>query len=279
MIYTFTLNPSIDYLMELDNLKIGDINRSKNEYIKVGGKGINVSMVLKEQGTDSVACGLIAGSIGNMIENQLKLLNINSSFVTVKGNSRINVKIMADCETAINGKGCVAELNDIDKLCNTINTNDSDYIVLSGSICSGLDATVYSYIMEKLKGRFIVDACGDLFKNTLPKRPFIVKPNHIELGEIFNCQINSFDDAFKYGERLCLMGAMNVIVSMGKMGAVFVNGNEKYAIKANKIEVKNTVGAGDSMVAGFIHSIVNGADYKTALEFAEKVAENKISLI
>ena len=279
MIYTFTLNPSIDYLLELDSLKIGYVNRSKNEYIKVGGKGINVSMVLNKLGTDSVACGFIAGSIGNIIETELKSLNINSYFIKVKGNSRINVKVMADCETAINGKGCEATLSDIDKLCHNINSNIDDYIVLTGSVCNGLDDNVYSYIMGKLKGKFVVDACGDLLKNTLSKKPFVVKPNHIELGEIFNCKINTFDDALLYGEKLCLMGAINVVVSMGKMGAVFVNKSEKHIIKANKINVKNTVGAGDSMVAGFIHSCVNGANYKTALEFAEKIAEYKIKSI
>lgn len=276
MIYTVTLNPSMDYLMELDHIEIGEINRSKSEYIKAGGKGINVSYILNKLGRKSVACGFIAGCVGEMIKSELDNENIENIFTNVKGNSRINVKLVCENETAINGTGCIADISYIDILCNSIETNEDDYIVLSGSVCKGLDNNTYRYIMKKLKGRFIVDACGDLLKNSLEEHPFLIKPNNIELGEIFGCNINTFEDAFIYGEKMCNMGAENVIVSMGEKGAVFINKKEKFSINANKICVKNTVGAGDSMTAGFLHSYINSWDYANSLAFGVKIAENKL---
>lgn len=277
MIYTFTLNPSLDYIMEVDKLKIGEINRSKSEILRVGGKGINVSMVLRELGTKSVACGLMAGVVGDAIIDELKNVNIKSYFIKVKGNSRINVKLTGKNETAINGRGCIADKEDIDRLCCLVKSSSEDYIVLSGSICGGLDDNVYAYIMEKLKGRFVVDSYKALLTNTLKYRPFLIKPNHIELGEIFGCDISSFEEAIYYGKKLCDMGAENVIVSMGKMGAVFVNKNSEYIRKANKVDVKNTVGAGDTMVAGFVHSLVNGRGFEESLDFASGLAEMKVA--
>lgn len=279
MIYTFTLNPSLDYIMEVDDLKIGEINRSKSEILRVGGKGINVSMVLRELGTKSVACGLMAGVVGDVIIDELKKVNIKSCFIKVKGNSRINVKLTGKYETAINGRGCIAEKEDIDRLCCLVKSSSEDYIVLSGSVCGGLDNKVYAYIMERLQGRFIVDSSKDLLTNTLKYRPFLIKPNHIELGEIFGCDIGSFEEAVYYGEKLCDMGAENVIVSMGKMGAVFVNNNYEYIVKSGGVKVKNTVGAGDTMVAGFLHKFINGCKFEESLRFASELAEKLIGAI
>ena len=279
MIYTFTLNPSLDYIMEVDKLKIGEINRSKSEILRVGGKGINVSMVLRELGTKSVACGLMAGVVGDAIIDELKNVNIKSYFIKVKGNSRINVKLTGKNETAINGRGCIADKEDIDRLCCLVKSSSEDYIVLSGSICGGLDDNVYAYIMEKLKGRFVVDSYKALLTNTLKYRPFLIKPNHIELGEIFGCDISSFEEAIYYGKKLCDMGAENVIVSMGKMGAVFVNNSVEYIVKAESVKVKNTVGAGDTMVAGFLHRFINGNSFRECFEFASRLAEKRISVI
>lgn len=279
MIYTFTLNPSLDYIMEIDNLRIGEINRSKSENLKVGGKGINVSMVLKELGTESVACGFIGGNIGEYIIAELDREKINHKFVKAEGNSRINVKLAFNNETAINGSGCIADIKHIEELCSLINTTDEDYIVLSGSVCRGLNDKIYAYIMERLNGRFIVDSSKDFLTNTLKYKPFLIKPNHIELGEIFGCEIDSFESAVYYGKKLCNMGAENVIVSMGKMGAVFVNNNEKYFIKAESINAKNTVGAGDTMVAGFLHRFISGFGFEECLRFGARLAEKKISEI
>lgn len=277
MIYTFTLNPSFDYIMEIDNLKLGEINRSKSEILRVGGKGINVSRELNNLGTESTACIFVAGTVGDSIISELNREKIKNIFVNVKGCSRINVKLACKNETAINGKGCNADLKDVDTLCGLVDTKEDDFIVLSGSVCSGLDKNIYAYIMEKLKGRFVVDAEKELLTNTLKYKPFLIKPNHIELGEIFECEIDSFDSAVYYGKKLCEMGAENVIVSMGKTGSVFVNSNSEYVRKANRVEVKNTVGAGDTMVAGFIHSIVNGRSFIESLDFAAYFAERKIA--
>lgn len=279
MIYTFTLNPSLDYIMEVDNLKIGEINRSNSEILRVGGKGINVSMFLNALGIKSTACGFVAGAVGNTIISELKRECIENIFVNVKGCSRINVKLAFKNETAINGKGCSANSKDIDTLLKLIKTNKEDYIVLSGSVCSGLDSNTYAYIMENLEGRFVVDAEKSLLTNTLKHRPFLIKPNHIELGEIFGCNIDSFENAVYYGKKLCDMGAENVIVSMGKMGAVFVNKSEKYIVKSGDIKVKNTVGAGDTMVAGFLYKFINGGKFEESLVFASELAEKRIIII
>lgn len=276
MIYTFTLNPSLDYIMEINELKMGKINRSKSEILRVGGKGINVSKVLKELGTESIVCGFVAGTVGDVIISELNREGIENIFVNVNGCSRINVKLAFKNETAINGNGCIANLKDVDALCSLVNTVSDDYIVISGSVCRGLDNNIYAYIMEKVRGRFVIDAEKAFLTNTLKYTPFLIKPNHIELGEIFSCNIDSFEKAVHYGKILCKMGAKNVIVSMGKMGTVFVNDSLEYVRKANKVNVKNTVGAGDTMVAGFLHSFVNGRSFSESLDFAVKLVEKKI---
>lgn len=275
MIYSFTLNPSLDYIMNLDNFAVGKINRSKSEHLRVGGKGINVSMVLRELGQENLACVFVAGTVGKTIIEELDKIGIPHRFIKTLGNSRINIKLVCENETAINGSGCIATYDDVNRLCALANTNEEDIIVLSGSVCNGLDSNVYSYIMERIEGRFVVDATGELLKNALKNKPFLVKPNNVELGEIFGCKITSFEDAIKYGKELTTMGAENVIVSMGKKGAVFVNANEEYIAKGNNIQIKYTVGAGDTMLAGFLYSLSKGNDYKKSLEYAVELAENR----
>lgn len=274
MIYTFTLNPSLDYIMEIDDIEVGGINRSRSEILKAGGKGINVTTALKELGIKSMACGFVAGTVGRSIVEELNKNEVSHNFIEVKGCSRINVKLKCKKETAINGSGCMASVDDIDKLCLKIKSMDNDYIVLSGSVCRGIGDNIYAYIMKKVKGRFIVDASGDLLTNTLKYKPFLIKPNHIELGEIFNREIAGFKDGIYYGKRLWEMGAQNVIVSMGKMGAVFVNGSEEYIIKSEGVDAKNTVGAGDTMVAGFLYKYISGEGYRESLQFAVRLAED-----
>lgn len=274
MVYTFTLNPSMDYIMNVENLIVGKINRSCDETLKLGGKGINVSMVLKALGIKSVICTVAAGITGETIENEIEKLQINKRIVWAEGNSRINVKITGKNETAINGGGCKAAYNHINSLCGMIDSSEDDYIVLSGSVCRGLDKNVYSYIMTKLKGRFVVDATGELLLNTLKYKPFLIKPNNEELGEIFKCKIDTFKKAEIYGKKLCEMGAENVIVSMGEMGAVFVNNNEIYVAEAEKVKALNTVGAGDAMVGGFLYGFINKGNFKDALMEGMRASSN-----
>lgn len=277
MIYTFTLNPSLDYIMELDNLSIGTINRSRSELLRVGGKGINVSMVLKELGIESIACGLMAGTVGKTIMEELDKAFIPHKFIKVLGNSRINIKLVSSSETAINGSGCIASVSDVDRLCMLSDTHSDDYVVLSGSVCNGLDKDIYAYIMKNIEGRFIVDATGSLLTNALEYKPYLIKPNNAELGEIFGCKADTYEDAEFYGRKLCEMGAENVIVSMGKGGAVFVNANESYFAKGNGIKVKNTVGAGDTMLASFLSFVLEGRGYEEALALSVEYAEKRIS--
>lgn len=276
MIYTITLNPSIDYTLSIPEFEIGKINRSSSEKIEIGGKGINVSKVLKELGVKSTICGFYAGSIGNLILKEIKKIDSSNLFLEVEGCSRINVKLLSKQETAINGKGCKASLNDVDKLCNQIDTDKNSFIILSGSVCQGLDNNTYAYIMNKLRCKFIVDAEKDLLINSLKFKPFLIKPNHLELGEIFKTNIDSFETAIFYGKKLCKMGAENIIVSMSSLGAVFVNKDTEHIVKANKIEAKKTVGAGDTMLAGFVYCLINKKDFKESLKFAVNLAEKKL---
>lgn len=252
--------------MDVENPEIGEINRSKSEVLKVGGKGINVSVVLKALGCESVICTLTAGIVGDNIKGEIEKIGIDKIIAEAEGCSRINVKIGGSRETAFNGSGCKGDYRLVDKLCDQVKSNDEDYIVLSGSVCRGLDGNVYSYIMERLRGRFVVDTTGELLLNTLKHKPFLIKPNNQELGEIFGCCIDTFEKAEIYGRKLCEMGAENVIVSMGEMGALFVNENETYALEAVKINAVNTVGAGDAMVGGFLSGFINKGNFREALE-------------
>lgn len=276
MVYTITLNPSIDYTVKVPNFEMGKINRSQSDIIDIGGKGINVSKVLKNLGIESTICGFYAGSVGKMILDEVEKLDLKSIMIGVEGCSRINVKLLTSPETAINGKGCKASYDDINKLCKLIKTDENTYVVLSGAVCQGLDSNTYAYIMGQLQGKFIVDAEKDLLANSLKNRPFLVKPNHLELGEIFNINIDTFEKAVFYGKKLCELGAENVIVSMGELGAVFVNEENEQIVRTNKIETNNTVGAGDTMLAGFISCILNNKTYKDSLEFACNLAQKSL---
>lgn len=273
MIYTFTLNPSMDYIMDVENPRLGEINRSRSEVLKVGGKGINVSLVLKALGNESTVCAVTAGCIGEIIKNEIDNTGIGKITVEGKGCSRINVKISGEIETAFNGKGCRANISVIDKLCEKIKSGDDDFIVLSGSVCDGIDSSVYAYIMEKIRGRFVVDAEGDLLLNTLKHKPFLIKPNNEELGRIFDCNVDSFEKAEFYGRKLCDMGAENVIVSMGSMGAALINKRDCFFKKAKSIKAVNTVGAGDAMVAGFVSGYIHKRDIEFAFSEGVRAAE------
>lgn len=276
MIYTVTLNPSLDYYMELDELQAGIINRSKSERLEVGGKGINVSKVLKELGIESTICGFYAGLIGETIVSETKKLGIDTRWVEVKGNSRINVKLLCEPETAINGSGCQANIEDLDKLCEAINSDDDSIIVFSGSICKGLGNHAYAYMMSKLHGKIVVDAEEELLTNTLRYKPFLIKPNNIELGKIFNADIKTFQQAIIFGRRLCEAGAQNCVVSMGKMGSVFVNNTEAHIVNGKQVEAKTTVGAGDTILAGMLYGLAKRMRQEEALLYATRLTEDRM---
>ena len=272
MIYTVTLSPSIDYVVKLNHLNTGNVNRVSSENIYPGGKGINVSRVLKTLGHDSIATGFISGFTGDFIENSLKQLDVKSDFIKLnEGFTRINVKIKSDEETEINGQGPHISEEELNELFNKLSKlNEDDILVLAGSIPSTLKEDLYERIMEKLKGsnvKVVVDATKNLLLNVLKYNPFLIKPNNHELEDMFNVKLQSIDDIVIYARKLKDMGARNVLVSMGKDGALLLTeNNEVYVSNTPKGTVINSVGAGDSMVAGFICGYTIYNSYKEALK-------------
>ena len=275
MIYTVTFNPSLDYVMDIENFKEGSVNRSEAEEIFVGGKGINVSMVLKNLGNASKALGFIAGFTGKHIKNELNHIGCYTDFIELeKGISRINVKLKGSIESEINGAGPQIPNEDIKRLYEKLNViNEGDILVLAGSIPSSLPSNIYENIMKMLEDKnikVVVDATKDLLLNVLKYKPFLIKPNNHELAEIFNVEINSNEDIVKYAKKLQDLGARNVLISMAGEGAILVGeNNEIIQSKAPKGTLKNSVGAGDSMVAGFIHGYLeNEKDLSKAFKMA-----------
>lgn len=271
MIYTVTLNPSIDYVIKLDNLKYGTLNRVNEENIYPGGKGINVSNILNELGYKNIALGFISGFTGKYIVDSMIKKNLNCDFIELStGLTRINVKIKSTEETEINAKGPNISEEDLQKLYEKINNlKNDDILILAGSIPSTLDDKLYENIMKRLENKnikIVVDATKSLLLNVLKYNPFLIKPNNHELEEIFNIKINSIEDIIKYAKKLQDMGARNVLISMGKDGALLVTeNNDVFLSNVPKGTVKNSVGAGDSMVAGFIAGYLNTNKYQEAL--------------
>lgn len=272
MIYTVTFNPALDYLMYVSELQSDDINRTEKEQIFYGGKGINVSVILTRLGVKNKALGFLAGFSGHQIENMLNADGIENDFVYLKnGYTRINVKIKSKKEIDINA--CGPEITDdgIRELFKKIeNLENGDCLVLAGSIPKSLPDNIYEKIIEKLNGRgidFVVDATGDLLKNVLKYKPFMIKPNHHELGEIFSTEIKTLGDIKKYGKMLQDMGARNVLVSRGKDGAALLDENGNIHTMGNVPgKITSSVGCGDSMVAGFIAGYCKTKDYAYALK-------------
>ena len=271
MIYTVTLNPSIDYVIKVDKLTTGNINRVNEEHVYPGGKGINVTRILKSLDNDNIALGFVSGFTGDYIINSLQELNLKSDFIKVKeGFTRINVKVKSEEETEINGQGpkiSEEELNQFYKVIDKL--VDGDILILSGSIPSCLDERLYESIMKKVEDRdikVIVDATKNLLLNVLKYKPFLIKPNNHELAEMFNVELNSTEDVVFYARKLKEMGAQNVLISMGKDGALLITENDEvFASSVAKGEVINSVGAGDSMVAGFIAGYLKSNSYEEAL--------------
>ncbi len=270
MIYTVTFNPSLDYIVSVNHFKPGIVNRTVAELMFPGGKGINVSMVLKNLGYDSVALGFMAGFTGNEIVRLLEEKEINSDFISVAhGMSRINVKLRSDEESEINGMGPEIGREDIQKLYTQLDKlKAGDILVLAGSIPSVMPESMYMDIMRYLSGRgidIIVDATKDLLLNVLEYHPFLIKPNNHELGEIFGVKLKTKDDVIPYARRMQEKGARNVLVSMAGEGALLVTEEGRvYESMPPKGEVKNSVGAGDSMVAGFLAGYLATHDYEEA---------------
>ncbi len=270
MIYTLTFNPAVDYYIAVDNFKNGKVNRTASERIAFGGKGINVSLVLKEFGVPSTALGFVGGFTGDALENHLRQKGIDCDFVKVDGNTRINVKLN---DTDINAAGPEISPQKLQELYTKLdNLCDGDFLVLSGSVPKSLPKNIYQTILERLKNKgieFVIDAEKDLLVNTLKYQPLLIKPNHHELGDIFGVEISDFDTALIYAKKLQDMGAKNVMVSLGEEGAVLIDKNgETYMQKAPKGEVISAVGAGDSAVAAFLAEYLNGANYKNCLKLA-----------
>lgn len=272
MIYTVTFNPALDYILELDKLEVGKIQKSKSELILPGGKGINVSIVLTNLEIGNVALGYKAGFVGEEIERLLKNIKVETDFIKIKNsNSRINVKISANEETAINANGPEITEDKVSELLEKLkDLNENDFLVLSGSIPKSLKDDIYEKICSIVREKnvkIVVDATKNLLVQSLRYNPFLIKPNNEELGEIFGVDIHTKEDAYVYGRKLKEMGAKNVLVSMGKIGAVLIDeNNNEYFVKSPEGKRVNTVGSGDSMVAGFIAGYIKFNDYEKALK-------------
>lgn len=294
MIYTITFNPSLDYVVSVNDFKTEQVNRTTSEFLFPGGKGINVSMVLSELGVENTALGFVAGFTGVELERQLKEKGAITDFVTVKeGNTRINVKlrstntqnktselsdeeqkdnnIQSDVETEINGQGPVVTEDELQSLLMKLSElNTDDIVVISGSVSKGISQSVYADIVKLCNERnikVVVDASSSLLWNTLEYEPFLIKPNKDELEDIFYRDIFSKDEVEFYAKELQNRGAKNVLVSLGEHGAVLVAENgEVYEMEAPHAEVLNSVGAGDSMVAGFLAGYLETNDFEKALK-------------
>ncbi|OPX47342.1 1-phosphofructokinase [Clostridium thermobutyricum] len=257
MIYTLTLNPSIDYIISLNSVELGKVNRCTKTFKFPGGKGINVSRVLKNSGTDSIALGFVGGFTGEFINLTLNNLGIHTDFIKVKEDSRINVKIKSVDETDINADGPYIEKESLNLLLDKLNElKDDDILVLAGKIQSSLPDNLYSEIQDianKNNVKVVVDTSGKALLESVKKKPFLIKPNNFEIEEAFDIKIKDRNELIDYGKKLNTMGAENVIISLAEDGALLINNSGVFFGNAPKGEVKNSVGAGDSLVAGFLH--------------------------
>ena len=272
MIYTITFNPALDYISQVEKFEIGKINRTKTEKILPGGKGLNVSTVLKNLGIESTALGFIAGFTGEELKRSIEEKEIKTDFIKVeKGITRINVKISSNEETALNGNGPEITEEDINKLLEKIQKiTEEDMVILAGNIPRCINNDIYGIIcktLEKNNVTFVVDATKELLMNVLKYKPFLIKPNKEELEETFKEKIETKEEIIVHAKKLQQIGAQNVLISLGGEGAILVTteGKEYYS-KAPKGKVLNTVGAGDSMVAGFIAGYVKSVDFEQAFK-------------
>lgn len=291
MIYTVTFNPSLDYIVSVNNFQMGMTNRTDSELLLPGGKGINVSIVLKNLGVENTALGFIAGFTGEEIRREVEEIGVRANFIQVeKGVSRINVKLKSIDGTEINGQGPDISEEKVEELLKKLEAlKDGDILVLAGSIPASIPDDIYKNIMKRLAGKgimIVVDATKDLLLNVLEYHPFLIKPNNHELGEIFKTELKTREDVIPYAKKLQEMGARNVLVSMAGEGAVLIaeDGSE-YTASAPKGKLVNGVGAGDSMVAGFlagwmekknyVHAFHMGIAAGSASAFSEYLAKRE----
>lgn len=272
MIYTVTFNPSLDYIVSVKDLRMGMTNRTESELLLPGGKGINVSLVLENLGIRNTAFGFLAGFTGDEIARELREAGIQPDFIRLdQGISRINMKLKSIDGTEINGQGPDIDAGHLEELMQKLDQlQNGDVLVLAGSIPASLPDDIYQTIMKRLEGRDIliaVDATRDLLLNVLPYRPFVIKPNHHELGEIFDVTLESFEEVIPYARKLQEQGARNVLVSMGKKGGLLLaESGEIIAGPSADGVVRNSVGAGDSMVAGFLAGWQEQHNYEHAFK-------------
>lgn len=278
MIYTVTFNPSLDYFVKMKNFELGKTNRTIKEKMQAGGKGINVSLMLEKLGMSSTAIGFTAGFVGDEIQKRLRSAGIIPSFISCEGCSRINVKLEDFEGTEINGAGPVISEENLEELYQKVDAMKlGDVIVLGGSVPKSLPDSIYQKILERLPQTkagdpailTVVDTSGEGLRKTLAYHPFLIKPNEDELSELFGREIYFEEDIIEVAQELQRLGARNVLVSMGKRGAVLVCENgEKYTARAPKGKLVNAVGAGDSMVAGFLYGFETFQDYKKAFYYS-----------
>ena len=276
MIYTVTFNPSLDYYVKVNNLRSGIVNRTVSEYISVGGKGLNVSLALKELGDSSFAFGFVAGFTGRTIDDKITRMGLEHEFIEVEGQSRINVKIKSTTETDINGTGADVRESDVEILTEKLKAvlKSGDWLIICGSVPPSQSDRAYENLLKKLRGvkgiNVVVDACGGLLTNTLKYKPFLIKPNIFELSEIFGLKtLPNTKEIAVCARQLQKQGARNVIVSMGADGAVMVTETDQAMyVRAARGQLVNSVGAGDSMIAGFVHEYLKSGNYFSALNFA-----------
>ncbi len=272
MIYTVTFNPAVDYVVHTDEMKTGMTNRSTKEEVYFGGKGINVSVILNELGVKSRALGFVAGFTGDAVEKGISDQGIETDFIHLKiGLTRINVKIKADDETELNCSGPDIDEESVNILFEKLDKLEKgDILILAGSIPKSLPADIYARILEKMSAKGVsaaVDATGKLLLNVFEYKPFVVKPNNFELGDMFGVELHGTDEVIEYAKKLRSMGAVNVLVSMAGDGAVLVDENDQvHVCGVCSGTVKNSVGAGDSMLAGFIAGYSEKHDYGYALK-------------
>lgn len=270
MIYTVTFNPSLDYIVSVENFKLGLTNRTSSELMLPGGKGINVSTVLMNLGIENKALGFVAGFVGDEIIRRLEEMGVQNGFIRIEeGVSRINLKLKSIDGTEINGQGPVISPEHVEELMKQLDRlGEGDVLFLSGSIPSSMPDDAYQKIMERLDGRgvqIVVDATKDLLLNVLEYHPFLIKPNNHELGELFGVELKTREEVIPYAKKLQEKGAVNVLVSMAGEGAVLIDANEDvYMAPAPKGTLVNGVGAGDSMVAGFMAGWLEKQDYEHA---------------
>ena len=264
MIYTVTLNPSIDYIVHVDKLTIGDVNRMKTDFKLPGGKGINVSRILKRIDNDSTALGFLGGFTGRFIEEWVERETIQTNFTPVSDDTRINIKLKAKDETEINGQGPVVSAEEMNELKKVLaHLSSEDIVVLSGSKPASVPTGFYQELIEIIKSQgasFVIDTTGADLMDALEKGPLLVKPNNHELADLYQTTFNSVEDIYPFGQRLLDEGAQHALVSMAGDGALLFTKDGIYRSNVLKRSFKNSVGAGDSMIAGFVGNYTKSQD-------------------